>query len=827
MTACLLRVAGLPISTWLAASNDELFAELADLDRQAAEHSAVCRRLAERIGEQAIPARELGSTERAVLLDLRRRLHGGGELSAELVDEAVQQLRTLPLSAALAADVIAAAADRHAFYTVVSAAEQAAEAEQNRLRSRVWTLLVQQPLAYTAVRQASPELVEDIEFRVRAGEPWHTKRMRQRADYLWRMITRGATRATPRGLLGQLALLSIDDEGGSGSSIDLLPTAALEWTDNIHQRAGIGDPIEADEVLGLTPLHWSDGDHLCFLVRRPGEDRQLAQVRMRDTVPLRVIRHRLAAERACWQDLVSLLLPPDPTEQAQHAVAGFLRHLVDIGVVEVFRPARRELLQRWPLGGERAPLPGARSTDGYLDTFRRPIGTLSATTAAELAALLERALRVLEVIADRQSPGLTPPGISSQPRPVLELLAEGHYLEAESPPSGPHPHDWLDAGLAPADSGYGRLVSWLTDEFRSGCRSLDLDQAPQLRSAPRPLLSWPVDCLVRPLRSGTTPLAVLDRIEPAGCLDSRFAETLAELDPAGAERVEQYRRFLTEVEERGGGRFVELLVPSLVAHAANAVRRPGYTTLWTGDPHRSRYISDRFRPAEYVPMSEIRLFLRHGRLTAEAAGQLIWPVYHATRSAAGPWGQLSDLLQQASPRPRRAHWRSLSWTLPGWPERTHLPRLTVGDGALVLAPEQWRLSLGRDWPVSGPTYAKCRQLNLWRTELGLPRWISVTPEVHADPIPCDLCSVQTVALFDRLVRQHCTELMAAELLPNPEQLSVHDLGHGPAQFSVAELLLRLPLTDTPALAHRAVAAWQTDRPADSPPPNLLTAGASR
>jgi hypothetical protein len=92
----------------------------------------------------------------------------------------------------------------------------------------------------------------------------------------------------------------------------------------------------------------------------------------------------------------------------------------------------------------------------------------------------------------------------------------------------------------------------------------------------------------------------------------------------------------------------------------------------------------------------------------------------------------------------------------------------------------------------------------------LPRWVSVVHEVHDDPVPCDLTSVHTAALFDRYARRGTTELWAAEMLPNPQQLVVNDDRHRSGLGTFAELLLRLPSQESPrALAQQVVASWQT------------------
>ncbi|MDQ2958750.1 MAG: lantibiotic dehydratase family protein [Actinomycetota bacterium] len=805
MIPVMLRVAGLPISVWTSSGNERLFAQLRELDGLAGQYRLQAAALAETLGHRVVPRPDLQPADRAAVLRIRRSLHGAGELPPTELAHTVELLDRLALAGDLGAALRGLRRDRQRLSAGEAALAIAVEAEPGRLAELAWSLVLDSPIAQQAIRDANPQAFDDIVRRLAAGEPWNSKRLRQRADYLWRLISRGSTRATPRGWFGHIALLdpALPPPSGLDSVwAELSAEVAVEWSDNIHDRSLAGATIQPDALLTLAALHWDEGEHVQFWVRRAEDASRLYDVRLRDTAALRAVRRRLDRGALSLRELGQQLAPA-----ADDVLAGFVQYLAGIGVIEVSTVPAREIGSWQPVTA--ADPPGQPA--GFLDVYRRSTGGLSPELLTGYGTLIERALRVLSVIEDD---GTVPPAddlIGEQPRPLLELVAEQLDRQASDTENRPHPHDWLDARVASAGTGYGRLVAWLDGEFDKGV-PIDLDRAPMVLGTEPPRPHWPVDCLLRPIGSGSPALAILDRIEPAGVLDSRFGEALDELDPAGCKRTDWYRDFLAAAEKTAGARFVEVLIPPLAVRAANAVRRPGYTTLWTGDPNLAHYIAGRRRPTGYLPLAEITLRRQDGRVQAEAAGKLIWPVYHATRSAAQPWDVVSALLLRASPRPRRARWRALGWTLPGWPERDHLPRLTVGGGALVLAAEQWRLPLDREWAMETSTFGKCRLLNRWRAELGLPRWISVVAEVHEDPVPCDLASVQTVALWDRYARQGSTELLAAELLPDPEQLGAADLAHGPHQRSAAELLMRLPVQpDVEVLAGRVAEVWRNRR----------------
>ena len=811
MSTALLRCAGLPIEFWLAGSAEPLFGGLAFYEQRLQRHRAEAMALADLLGTELIPDPALSAPDRALVLAVRRQLHGGAALTEPDLERTVAAMPDRP---ALADRLRAAAAERRLLDQQLADLRSQAEAEQARLPGAAWQLVEQHPAVRAALWLANPDLLDDLTQRVADAEPWSSKRMRQRGEYLWRILTRGSARATPRGLLGQLCALPVASRGGDRpgwSPIRLTGELAWEWTDNVFQRSTSQDELAPDVLVSLAPLHWPTEQHVQFWVRKPEVVDRLIDVRLRDTAALHGLRTALADGPLSLRELTYRLAPADSDGSGAVVLAGLVGHLAGLGVLELSRAAERTVTG-WQVGD---PAIDRLPRTGFLDGYRRADGPLPEDVLTRLDGLVGRALRVLEVIGT-QPRELPPDLLSSEPRPVLAVLADllerqaRHAREPEAVEQHRptvHPHDWLDAGSAPADSGYGRLLSWLAERFAAG-GPVDLDSELQLHRLPPAEPEWPIDCLIRPIGGEDDALAVLDHIEPAGVLDSRFAETLAELAPGMAGAQADYRTFLSEVERLGGGRFVEILIPPLAVRAANAVRRPPYTRYWTGDSNRLHYLGGGAAEATYLPLSEITLRTDDGRVHAEAGGRPIWPIYHATRTAPTPWQELLDLLMPGSPWPGRKHWRALRWTLAGWPQFDHLPRLTVGGGALVLAPEQWRLRLDLDWPSKQDLLAQCRQLLRWRTERGLPRWVSVVDEVHADPVPCDLAGVHTAALFDRYARRGTTELWAAEMLPNPQQLVVNDGRHRPGLGTVAELLLRLPSRRSPqTLAQQVVAGW--------------------
>ncbi len=212
--SALLRVAGLPIRLWVAAGNSELFGLLRRLGELDGQYRAMGTRLADRIGAELVPHPRMSSQERAQALRLRRRLHNADPVSeAECRDVAGLAARVLATSCSeLAAELEQAARCSARLADLECCAAGAVAAEQARLLRAPWELIQSSPVAQRALRGGNPETYRDIEQRLSDGESWGGKRLRQRSDYLWRMIARGATKTTPRAWLGHLALVPVTQD---------------------------------------------------------------------------------------------------------------------------------------------------------------------------------------------------------------------------------------------------------------------------------------------------------------------------------------------------------------------------------------------------------------------------------------------------------------------------------------------------------------------------------------------------------------------------------------------------------------------------------------
>ncbi len=361
------------------------------------------------------------------------------------------------------------------------------------------------------------------------------------------------------------------------------------------------------------------------------------------------------------------------------------------------------------------------------------------------------------------------PLLDEEPRPVLELAAE--CVQAGQPVRRglPHHHDW--PAVTERESPYGRFIGWLEGQL-DGAGEVDLTEAALDRflvGDPGP--GWPLDCLLRPMRGASQggaagPMALLAQCLPAGLMDARFVPALCQLG-ADVPQAAAYHRFLCDLGERSGACPVEVLAPPLSRQAANAVRRPAYTGVWTGDQAIGGYFHpDGLKPDVYLPLSEITLRRQGSAVVAEAGGQRIWPVSHTTRVVPAPWDTIHGLLMLASPQPERDRWRGLTYSLPAFPGRDYVPRITVGGG-LVLSAAQWRVPQARLWHHRDSTLAKAAALLRIRRTLGLPRWVSVTGDVHDEGRVVDLDSLQSLRVLDRVTAGRPSDLLVTEFLPGP------------------------------------------------------------
>ncbi|MFI6318898.1 lantibiotic dehydratase [Nonomuraea sp. NPDC050556] len=741
--SALLRVAGLPVRLWLEASAPRLFELLRALERSEQAYRRRAAALGERLGDEVVPRPDLTPGDRRAVLAIRRTLHRGNPLSDGQARRLCDLAREQDGFVREAAEVVRLSAE---LVRLEELAEAGVAEEHGRLLAAPWHLL-------HSVRGgracADPGVLADIERRLAAAEPWTSKRMRRRSDYLWRMIARGAAKSTPRSWLGQVALVPLT---GPGTGLSVNGQVAVEWTENVHARRQEAARTGSG-TLSLTPLHRVEGDRLAVWTVDAGH--RLLSYRLRRTPTV--------------DEVIAGRVPTGPSE-----VVG---RLVELGVLEASAPLRQQR-GRWDRTAGQA-VEGPRTArqavagNGFVDVYRRVEGALNADLAT-LQHAFEQYRRIALLIDQDQPPTSTPlrERITPTSRPVMDVFAEEMAAwrdegRARRPRSWPPAHD--------PDSGYAKLLATM-----DGSRPIDLTaETLDAVGAPQAPLTWPVDLVVRQLPKGGW---VLDNLGPAAVLDARFVETLHRLHGT-VPMADAYRTFLTELDRLTGVPSVELLIPPLSEGAANAVRRPKYTRAWTGDPDPRHYgTAWRTGKARHLPLSELTAHREAGRIVISHEGSPVRICAHATRNPLPPWTILAALLCADSPQ-RAAHGRSLRCSLTAFPDRPFVPRITVA-GSLVVSAAQWRVPASRLDGIREGGLAGLRALGRLRDELGLPRWVFVAGPDGTRPLACDLESVRAPQVFPQE-----EQVTVAEMLPGPGELSVPE--------HAAELLIRLPYATEP------------------------------
>ena len=829
-SSALLRVGGLPIRLWVAAGSPELFAQLRELEEQETRYRVLGGLLADRIGTELVPNDRLSARERRLALQLRRRLHNGEHVSAAACEALGAAANRVLASPTGLGDELGRAARRSArLSNLESEAARAVDRQQRELLRAPWQLVRGSPVAERALREGNSATFSDIAQRVRRGEAWEGKRLRRRSDYLWRMIARGATKTTPRHWLGHVALLHVSQD-----PLALFPLPgvhaehAVHAIENVHarRRKASDTGLEAAGTsvrLAMAPLHWRDGGHMQFWVVDPADVSRMRDLRLRRTPLLDAVSTALQAGTRSLGELEDTLMPA-ADERQRHVLRAFLEHLTELGVLQTSMPPRARL-DGWHLV---APAPNGggpnvevrEGEDEFVDVYRRATAPLAYAGCLQLQAVALQAVRLLRLMhagacLEERDPL---PEVTERPRPVLELVAQRLHAKEQGASETERPRHRQDGWPAAADgSGYARLLEWMAARADDpGGIDITVDLLDAL-DAPENALEWPMDAMLRVLRPGTGPVAVLDHLAPAGTLDSRFASALAQLH-GDVPQTAAYGAFLRELERHTGVAFVELLIPPLSDRAANAVRRPPYTRAWTGDADLDTYCAaDGAAPPRYIPLNAITVRRRGTDVVAEVDGRRIWPVYHATRSPMPPWNLLYRFLRAASP-PLLPWGRSLGFSLDALAPRSAIPRITVA-GALVLSCAQWRITRDQLWDFDAPPLAKARALQRLRQRLGLPRWIFVASSPGGKPLPADLESLRAIPTLERLAAEAPEAgMVIEEMLPSPDQLAVADSAGMPGDRLASELLLRLPCDESPTAMAARLAPELSARPrhADSP-----------
>ncbi|MFC4852746.1 hypothetical protein [Actinophytocola glycyrrhizae] len=802
----LLRVAGLPVTVLARAGNPLLFERIRARQRSELDYAGFAARLADRLTAEFVPHPELPAPVRGLAVATRRVLLRGQPVDAADCRRLAVVNAVLDGQDSLTGDLLRAAAWSRDLAAEDRRLSRAIAQERSRIATLPWELVTSCPGALRVVTDAAPNLPAEIEERLGDDPGWTGKRMRQRADYLLRILARAACKTTPRGWLGHVAVART----GPGPGDRLLADAhvadyAVHTVDNIgeHRRALSGAADLPDAWLSMTGLHWVDDDRLSCWVADPDSEAGARFVRVRRTQPVDVVRQVLGGGVVRASDVAALLAPAED-DSGRVVVRRFLHHLVRLGVVQASTcPESR--LRRW-YAQPRAEQPARNGAGGgFVDVYRRGGGHVPDAALGRLTELVAQAGRVQAVVAPPARPHPVLAMVDTRPCPVTELVAR--FLDGRSPqPPERHHPAWR---RPEPGTPHHRLCAWLDehadlDEVDLTPAVLDGIGAPPARRRP-----WPVDCLVRPLPGGH-PFAVLEAVLPAGVADARFADALRELHE-DISHVDAYRTFLNLAAARCGAEVVEVLVPPNGTRGANAVRRPHYTPVWTGDADSATYLGDHRATGRYLPLAHITLRRDGERLVAEdRSGRPLWPLCHATRVPPPPWDVVLALLTAAAPVGELAAPFLPGDPMTAFPGRRCLPRLVV-DSGLVLAPRSVVLHREELPRPGAQAEDRVRALARLRAASGLPRWNFLRVRGAGRPRPVDLDSVTALRVFDRVLADPAaTALVLEEMSPNPDQLTVRDEAGEPL---AAQVLLRLPHRVSPdRLADEAARAWLEPEP---------------
>jgi hypothetical protein len=797
----LLRVAGLPIRYWLAGASPTLFEKVERLERNEEVRRACAIQLAERIGAQLVPKPALSRDDRAFVLAVRRNLHRG-DLIAKVSRERLLTVSELSAADAELAQALVAMVDRDRAIAMLSGEVEAGLAqEQERL------LLLPEQICYESRVARALLAPQDPEEPELASSQLSRKARRHRCEHQWRRIARAATGSTPRGWLSHLAFLPIE------AAAWLPPPAVTEqftaqWMENVRARSLALTNPSADwpapeSRLAVNPLRWDvDGCFVCVVL---DDNREHTQVAVRHTSLLDAICTALGDTVSTFGELARALGCVNRDEQL--ALGGFVRHLVVLGILQPSAPPLVRL-ERWATPGQ--TMANAATVDGdkggWVDVYRYAETGIPVNLARDVQRGVSQVLRVLGLIREGRPEPYRFGGSTSERSWSLTEILRAELDAGDKPVSNREDTEIADGRSFPASptSGFDKLVSTIVE--RAGhAGDLVIDSALlDEYGAPNGALTWPVDCLLRVPAQGAGFTAVLDQLWPPGMLDARFADTLVDIHGI-VPHVEAYRAFLRQLEQLTGMLMVELLLPPLQDGAANAVRRPVYTSAWTGDPHTAAYLRGDTDPGRYIPLHAIRIRRIDARLRADLDGQPIWPVYHATRSFSPPWDRLARVLLATAPLDSLWDFQHLMRSLTLMPGLPVVPRISVSEG-LILSPARWRLLPDQLWHSGASATAKLRALARLRNRHSLPRWVYLIRGEDDPPVPCDLESLHAIRTIERCATGPAP-LNVIEMLPTPDQFLVIDRAHSTGDRLASQLHLRFPCDESvTAMATRVAPA---------------------
>jgi hypothetical protein len=820
----LLRLCGCPIDAWLAAGNPALFegalkAEAAHVAfRQ--QSTAAALEIVRFVDESDA---KLDRTTRLAAIDASRRwrraLHlrdrerCGVQTVVSIAPPAVGEC----LGAALRAGDMAR--------DLGSGLIALLDAEPARIGAVAWLQVQTSPVLTALVSERDPTLLKEAAARLENGDGWEDKSMRRRGRLLWKILDRAATRTTPRDWHCQVAPVGLAEADQIPDAIGIAPELAMVWSENFHalRRRLADDPASrsGSTRFSLAPVYWTTADRLTFCVTDRGDPRHCVEVEVRRSEFLGSIIAAIA-HSAMNFDQLALAAFPRATDEERDLLRQFVDHLLELGIVEASRPPTETRVSWHHSQGVKDLLApdriSSRKQEGFLDVYRRTQATLPRSLCRELQRGFLEARRLSALIESgaigRSAP--RPSDAVGEAAVLLLDLVKPQLLSSDEQPALPKPSNPNLEDPAPAErvrmrpggsnirlewpaaipgSGYADLLA-IIDREASAKECIDIEAGLlDAVGAPVPSIDWPIDYLVRLPSRGAAYLGVLEEAFPAGALDARFVAPLRRLE-GRVLSSEAYEAFLDTISSEYGVAFVELLFPPLSLGAANAVRRPLYTNMWTGDPDIASYCEMGGRDPCFVPLEQIALRRTAKGIRAEVDGRMIIPMYHATRLPIRPWDAIADTLLSSAPFPMRWALRHLRRSLDAHPAREHLPRITVG-GVLIVSCAQWRLPAAEMWPPDAPVLDKISTLNRWRRRLELPRVVFVSPGPGRQPTPCDLLSLRAFSILERAVMVG-EDVLLIEATPSPEEFLVVDDEHGAGRRVASAFVLRLPIDESPA-----------------------------
>ncbi|WP_142392703.1 lantibiotic dehydratase [Mycobacterium sp. 3519A] len=762
------RVNGVPATWWIDGGSPEIFALARHLEVVESSLRQIGPVVAETIGERLVPNDDVSGEERRQVLAIRRRLHGGRSVEASMLNGAASLARRQ------GEPDLAAQLERCAELTAEATRmnhelDRDIESERNRLLTI--------PARIASESLCGFALFGCVEL---PRECTLNKRSWRRFVRCWDLVGRAAVVSTPRGWFSHIAVLRPRDSSdpprvGTG--------AGVCWTESVREvRRMLTHASTVDEfsrlAVGTNPLSWTEEEHRYALVLDQFDEPSC--VVLRETEFLSTLL-RAATRPVTLTELFARL---DITDEAERRSFGeYVGQLLRTGILQGCAPPLRSI-RRADMGRKVTPTEDpVTQPKGWVDVYRDGSPGVSKQMVVGLRERTQAALRFLAAVSTPWRDGF---------RGTADRWTVVDVLKAMLARSVNQQDPATEDDLSPSPPATPQAAE-LTNFLASQPTNADVINVPsELIGAFAPDTdngTWPVDCLLRvPDTSVAGHGPVLVEIWPAGTIDSRFADGSRELGGALPGEA-AYRDFLRRIEDLTDVQFVEVTVPPLSDAADNAVRRPGYTSAWTGDPAAATYFPSDAAPLEYIPLRDIELLRRPDGYRCCFNGRQLWPCYHATRTFSPPWDNVAHALLMASPLAFPKRFRRPDILLREHWGRNTMPRVVL-DGDLVLSPARWDLCGSTFWEPGAPLRERLRALGRTRQHVGLPRWVFVSDPGERTRIGVDLESLSALEQIDALLK-HQRSLIVTEMLPAPTELLMGDDTY-PSNPVASELVVRFP-----------------------------------